>query len=182
MHGHDASEALVVDLDHPAAPPRLVAPRRPGFRYEVMDHGDCFLIRTNVGAPDFKIVVAPRDAPRSRTGAMSSSSATDASSPMQRCSETISCFPLDVGGRPFGCVVEENVVLDLQPAQLLVEQIEFFINGHKYPLANSLAVQQGYGEIPGGHQGNVTKVRGESSRQPSAVRKTGSSPKVGRLR
>ena len=64
MHGHDASEALVVDLDHPAVPPRLVAPRRPGFRYEVMDHGDCFLIRTNVGAPDFKIVVAPRDAPQ----------------------------------------------------------------------------------------------------------------------
>ena len=64
VHGHDASEALVVDLDHPAVPPRLVAPRRPGFRYEVMDHGDCFLIRTNVGAPDFKIVVAPRDAPQ----------------------------------------------------------------------------------------------------------------------
>ena len=64
VHGHDASEALVVDLDHPTVPPRLVAPRRPGFRYEVMDHGDCFLIRTNVGAPDFKIVVAPRDAPQ----------------------------------------------------------------------------------------------------------------------
>ena len=64
VHGHDASEALVVDLDHPAAPPRLVAPRRPGFHYEVMDHGDCFFIRANVGAPDFKIVVAPRDAPQ----------------------------------------------------------------------------------------------------------------------
>ena len=64
VHGHDASEALVVDLDHPALPPRLVAPRRPGFRYEVMDHGDCFYIRTNAGAPDFKIVAAPRDAPQ----------------------------------------------------------------------------------------------------------------------
>jgi oligopeptidase B len=64
VHGHDASEALVVDLDHPAAPPRLVAPRRPGFRYEVMDHGDRFFIRTNAGAPDFKIVVAPRAAPQ----------------------------------------------------------------------------------------------------------------------
>jgi oligopeptidase B len=64
VHGHDASEALVVDLDHPTAPPRLVAPRRPGFRYEVMDHGDCFFIRTNAGAPDFKIVVAPREAPQ----------------------------------------------------------------------------------------------------------------------
>jgi oligopeptidase B len=63
VHGHDASEALVVDLDHPALPPRLVAPRRLGLRYEVMDHGDLFYIRTNAGAPDFKIVVAPRDAP-----------------------------------------------------------------------------------------------------------------------
>jgi oligopeptidase B len=64
VHGHDASEALVVDLDHPGVPPRLVAARRPGFRYEVMDHGDCLFIRTNAGAPDFKIVVAPRDAPQ----------------------------------------------------------------------------------------------------------------------
>jgi oligopeptidase B len=64
IHGHDASEALVVDLDHPASPPRLIAPRRPGFRYEVMDHGDRFFIRTNAGAPDFKIAVAPREAPQ----------------------------------------------------------------------------------------------------------------------
>ena len=64
VHGHDASEALVVDLDHPTAPPRLVAPRRSGLHYDVMDHGDRFFIRTNAGAPDFKIVVAPRDAPQ----------------------------------------------------------------------------------------------------------------------
>jgi oligopeptidase B len=64
VHGHDASEALVLDLDHPMAAPRLVAPRRPGIRYEVMDHGDRFFIRTNAGAPDFKIVIAPREAPQ----------------------------------------------------------------------------------------------------------------------
>jgi oligopeptidase B len=63
VHGHDASEALAVDLDHPTAAPRLVAPRRPGIRYEVMDHGDRLFIRTNVGAADFKVVIAPRDAP-----------------------------------------------------------------------------------------------------------------------
>ncbi len=63
VHGHDASEALAVDLDHPIAAPRLVAPRRPGIRYEVMDHGDRLFIRTNVGAADFKVVIAPRDAP-----------------------------------------------------------------------------------------------------------------------
>ena len=64
VHGHDASEARVVDLDRPTAPPLLIAPRRPGFRYEAMDHGDVFYIRTNGdGARDFKIVVAPRQAP-----------------------------------------------------------------------------------------------------------------------
>jgi oligopeptidase B len=64
LHGHDAAEARIVDLDNPTAAPRLIAPRRPGFRYEVMDHGDCLYIRTNAGAPDFKIVVAPREDPR----------------------------------------------------------------------------------------------------------------------
>jgi oligopeptidase B len=63
LHGHDASEGRIVDLDDPTAAPKLIAPRRPGFRYEAMDHGDCFFIRTNAGAPDFKIVTAPREAP-----------------------------------------------------------------------------------------------------------------------
>ena len=55
VHGHDASETHVVDLDDPAAPPRLIAPRRPGFRYEAMDHGDVFYIRANSGgAADFQ--------------------------------------------------------------------------------------------------------------------------------
>jgi len=48
-------------------------------------------------------------------------------------------LPFDVGGRPFGWIIEENLVLDLQPAKLLIEQIQFFISGHKYPPANSLA-------------------------------------------
>jgi oligopeptidase B len=64
LHGHDASEARVVDFANPTAPPLLIAPRRPGLRYEAMDHGDVFYIKTNAGgARDFKIVVAPRDAP-----------------------------------------------------------------------------------------------------------------------
>jgi len=64
VHGHDASEARVVDLDDPAAPPLLIAPRRPGLRYEAMDHGDVFYIKTNSGgARDFRIVTAPREAP-----------------------------------------------------------------------------------------------------------------------
>jgi oligopeptidase B len=63
VHGHDASEARVVDLDQPSAPPLLIAPRRPGHRYEAMDHGDVFYIKTNSGARDFQIVTAPREAP-----------------------------------------------------------------------------------------------------------------------
>jgi oligopeptidase B len=63
VHGHDASEAHVVDLQDPLAPPRLIAPRRPGLRYQPMDRGDVFYIKTNSGARDFEIVVAPAEAP-----------------------------------------------------------------------------------------------------------------------
>jgi oligopeptidase B len=63
VRGHDGSETHVVDLDSPAAKPLLVAPRRPGLFYDVMDHGDGFYIRTNADAQDFKIVAAPRESP-----------------------------------------------------------------------------------------------------------------------
>jgi oligopeptidase B len=64
VHGHDSSESHVVELDDPTAPPRLIAPRRPGLRYDIMDHGEKFFIRANSdGAADFKIVTAPREAP-----------------------------------------------------------------------------------------------------------------------
>jgi oligopeptidase B len=63
VYGHDASETHVVDLDRPAAKPQSIASRRPGLLYDVMDHGDCFYIRANSQAPDFKVVAAPCDAP-----------------------------------------------------------------------------------------------------------------------
>jgi len=64
IHGHDATETRVVELDDPAATPRLVAPRRAGLRYHPMDHGEAFYIRTNSDcARDFQIVVAPAEAP-----------------------------------------------------------------------------------------------------------------------
>ena len=63
VHGHDSSETHVVDLETPLLPPRLIAPRRPGLRYQPMDHGDVFYIKTNSGARDFEIVVAPAEAP-----------------------------------------------------------------------------------------------------------------------
>jgi oligopeptidase B len=63
VYGHDASETHVVDLDRPTAKPLLIAPRRPGLLYDVMDHGDWFYIRANTQARDFRVTVAPRDAP-----------------------------------------------------------------------------------------------------------------------
>jgi oligopeptidase B len=64
VHGHDAQEYHVVDLAAPLTPPRLIAARRPNFRYEPFDHGDRFYLRSNVGARDFEIVTAPADAPQ----------------------------------------------------------------------------------------------------------------------
>ena len=63
VHGHDGSETLIIDLEAPTARPLLVAPRRPGHFYDVLDHGDRVFIRTNAGARDFKIVEAPRADP-----------------------------------------------------------------------------------------------------------------------
>ena len=63
VHGHDSSEAHVVDLATPTERPRLIAPRRAGLRYQPMDHGETFFIRTNSGARDFQIVIAPSAAP-----------------------------------------------------------------------------------------------------------------------
>ena len=63
VHGHDGSETHIVDLDRPRAKPLLVAPRRSGHFYDVHDHGERVVIRTNAGARDFKIVEAPRADP-----------------------------------------------------------------------------------------------------------------------
>ena len=64
IHGHDAAEARVLDLEAPGAVPRLLAPRESGVRYEVDHRGDRFIILTNAdGAEDFKIVEAPVQTP-----------------------------------------------------------------------------------------------------------------------
>ena len=56
-HDHaDTSEVRLVDTDNPNTPPILIAPRNTGVTYEVSDHGEKFLIRTNSeSAVDFKI-------------------------------------------------------------------------------------------------------------------------------
>jgi oligopeptidase B len=63
VHGHEAQEFHVVDLDAPLAKPRLIASRGLNLRYEPFDHGDLYFIKSNARAPDFEIVTAPIEAP-----------------------------------------------------------------------------------------------------------------------
>jgi oligopeptidase B len=61
---HETSEARLIDLADPEAPPRLVAARDAGVQYSVADRGDELFILTNAdGAIDFKIVTAPLGSP-----------------------------------------------------------------------------------------------------------------------
>ncbi len=63
VHGHEAQEFHVVDLEAPLAPPRLIASRALKLRYEPVDHGDRFFIKSNARARDYEIVTAPVETP-----------------------------------------------------------------------------------------------------------------------
>ena len=60
-HDHaDTSEVRLIDAHNPDQEPRLIAKRETGVTYDVSDHGDRLVIRTNAdGAVDFKIAAAP---------------------------------------------------------------------------------------------------------------------------
>jgi len=61
---HETSEQWLIDLDHPDAPPRLIAAREPSVQYSIADRGDQLFILSNAdGAIDFKIMTAPLAAP-----------------------------------------------------------------------------------------------------------------------
>jgi len=61
---HETSEQHLIDLAAPDAPPRLVARREDGVQYSLADRGNELFILTNADdAIDFKIVIAPLDAP-----------------------------------------------------------------------------------------------------------------------
>jgi oligopeptidase B len=66
---HETSETRLIDLADPAAPLRLVEPRKKGVRYSVEHHPSVdgkpvLVIQTNADeAEDFKIVLAPLDTP-----------------------------------------------------------------------------------------------------------------------
>ena len=66
---HETSETRLIDLANPAAPLRLVEPRKNGVRYSVEHHPSIdgkpvLVIQTNADeAEDFKVVLAPLDTP-----------------------------------------------------------------------------------------------------------------------
>jgi oligopeptidase B len=64
-HDHaDTSEVRLIDAADPVAAPRLLIPRETAITYDVSDHGDRLLIRTNASdAVDFRISETPMDAP-----------------------------------------------------------------------------------------------------------------------
>ncbi|MCH8744072.1 MAG: S9 family peptidase [Chloroflexi bacterium] len=62
--GNNMSEWYFLDADQPDAQLTLIEPRHTDFEYDVVDHGDRFLIRHNGdGAKDFKVSATPIAAP-----------------------------------------------------------------------------------------------------------------------
>ncbi|TMC02188.1 MAG: S9 family peptidase, partial [Chloroflexi bacterium] len=57
------SECRYLRADKPHAEPVVIEPRRPGVEYSVDHQGDRFVILTNYGARNFRLVAAPFDAP-----------------------------------------------------------------------------------------------------------------------
>ncbi len=54
-------EVWVIPADAPATPPRVVAERRHGVEYGVSHHGDRFIVLTNDGAENFRVMSTPDD-------------------------------------------------------------------------------------------------------------------------
>ena len=63
LHSHGGSEARYLAADQPLGEFQIIEPRRPRVEYYVDHHGDRFLIRTNDGAENFKLVEAPARSP-----------------------------------------------------------------------------------------------------------------------
>ncbi|HVG45318.1 MAG TPA: S9 family peptidase [Longimicrobium sp.] len=60
----DASEVRYLAADRPLEAFRVIRPKTPNVIYDVEHHGDRFLIITNEGAPNFRLVWAPDTDPR----------------------------------------------------------------------------------------------------------------------
>jgi oligopeptidase B len=61
-HGHTTTELRLIDAHAPESAPRLVAPRREGVEYDLIEADDRFYVHTNDGgAVDFKVAETPKD-------------------------------------------------------------------------------------------------------------------------
>jgi oligopeptidase B len=59
-----STEVRYLAADRPDEEFRIIEPRRHGVIYQADHLGDAFYIRTNLGAPDFRLVCAPEAAPQ----------------------------------------------------------------------------------------------------------------------
>jgi oligopeptidase B len=57
-----SADARLIATDDPTAEPRVVLPRRDDVEYGIDHWGDSFVMHTNDGAVDFRVLVAPEDA------------------------------------------------------------------------------------------------------------------------
>ncbi len=57
------TEIRYLPADRPAAAFKIMKPRQSGVRYQVDHVGETFVIRTNLGAPDFRLMSAPQATP-----------------------------------------------------------------------------------------------------------------------
>ena len=56
-------EVWIIPADQPDDEPRVISPRRQGVEYGVCHHGSHFVVLTNDGAPNFRVMIAPDDDP-----------------------------------------------------------------------------------------------------------------------
>jgi oligopeptidase B len=62
VNDHETSEVWLIDTTKDDATPVCVAPRQPGFEYELDHLGEYFVIKTNKdNAEDYKLMIAPID-------------------------------------------------------------------------------------------------------------------------
>ena len=52
-------EFRILEADRPEGEFRVFHPRERGLEYHIFHHGDCFYIRTNLGARNFRLMVTP---------------------------------------------------------------------------------------------------------------------------
>ncbi|MFY0533733.1 hypothetical protein [Nannocystis pusilla] len=75
------AEVRVARTSAPDGPWTVIAAREPGHLYDVDHAGDDFYVRTNRGAPHFRVVAAAEDDPAPRAGGRSSASGPASPSP-----------------------------------------------------------------------------------------------------